>query len=150
VKAPTHAGLTADLFALRGDTFLTLKRGPGRGEGLWYLPGGLVEPGEDPLAAAVRETWEETGLEVQDARILRVWTYPTPEGHDTVHATYVASAPDGEVSLSAEHTGARWTTPAEYIDRWCSEALEQAVPDFAGWFRQVRINCELLEAQLRG
>jgi 8-oxo-dGTP pyrophosphatase MutT (NUDIX family) len=28
----------------------------------WDFPKGLVEPGEDPLAAAVRETEEETGI----------------------------------------------------------------------------------------
>lgn len=62
---PTHAGLTADVFVVRDDTFLTLARGPGRGEGVWYVPGGGVDRGEDPLDAAVRETREETGLEVQ-------------------------------------------------------------------------------------
>ena len=29
----------------------------------WDFPKGLVEPGEDPLAAAVRETKEETGID---------------------------------------------------------------------------------------
>lgn len=81
----THAGLTADLFVIRGETFLALERGPGLGEGVWYLPGGQVEQGEDPLVAAVRETREETGLEIQDARILRVWTYATPEGLSRHH-----------------------------------------------------------------
>lgn len=30
--------------------------------GLWLQPGGHIDAGEDPLAAAVRETWEETGV----------------------------------------------------------------------------------------
>jgi 8-oxo-dGTP pyrophosphatase MutT (NUDIX family) len=33
-----------------------------RGELAWGLPKGLVEPGEEPEAAAVREVLEETGL----------------------------------------------------------------------------------------
>ena len=144
MPTPTHAGLTADLFVIRDGTFLTLERGPGRGEGVWYLPGGLVERGEDPLDAAIRETREETGLEVQDARVLRVWTYATPEGHDTVHATFVGSAPVGEVVLSSEHTAFGWTTPADYVAQWCNEDLEVAVPAYAGWIRQVRTNCHLL------
>ncbi|HEX3979661.1 MAG TPA: NUDIX domain-containing protein, partial [Acidimicrobiales bacterium] len=32
--------------------------------GLWSTPGGVIEPGEGPEQAAVREVHEETGLEV--------------------------------------------------------------------------------------
>src|SRR5437764_2006476 len=32
--------------------------------GLWEFPGGKIEPGESPEAAAVRECLEETGVDV--------------------------------------------------------------------------------------
>ncbi|MEU8134591.1 NUDIX domain-containing protein [Streptodolium elevatio] len=43
---------------------LLLRRGPDAeyGSGLWTLPSGHVEDGEDVVAAAVRETHEETGV----------------------------------------------------------------------------------------
>ena len=31
----------------------------------WGMPGGLMDPGESPADAAVRETFEETGLEIE-------------------------------------------------------------------------------------
>lgn len=36
---------------------------------LWALPGGVVEHGETPWAAVVRETREETGIEVEPVRL---------------------------------------------------------------------------------
>jgi len=35
--------------------------------GAWTIPKGLIDPGEDPLAAAKREFAEETGLQVDGA-----------------------------------------------------------------------------------
>jgi 8-oxo-dGTP diphosphatase len=38
----------------------------------WSLPGGGLEPGEDPADAAVREVWEESGYRVRLDGILGV------------------------------------------------------------------------------
>jgi 8-oxo-dGTP diphosphatase len=43
---------------------LVVQRANEPGRGLWSIPGGRVEPGEDDAAALVREMREETGLEV--------------------------------------------------------------------------------------
>ncbi|MFJ6743005.1 NUDIX hydrolase [Streptomyces sp. NPDC091279] len=44
---------------------LLLRYGPGQqGSGTWWLPGGMLDAGEDPWAAARREMREETGLEL--------------------------------------------------------------------------------------
>lgn len=43
---------------------------------IWVLPGGLIEPGEIPADAAVRETWEETGLIVDITGVLGVYGGP--------------------------------------------------------------------------
>ena len=35
----------------------------------WCWPGGMVDPGETPAEAAIRETWEEAGIDLSDAPI---------------------------------------------------------------------------------
>lgn len=46
---------------LRNDTILMVRHRHG-GRDYWTLPGGGIEPGETPAQAAVRELFEETGL----------------------------------------------------------------------------------------
>ena len=42
----------------------------------WSTPGGMIEPYELPADAAVRETWEETGLHVALTRLVGVFGGP--------------------------------------------------------------------------
>ncbi|HEX5105197.1 MAG TPA: (deoxy)nucleoside triphosphate pyrophosphohydrolase [Pirellulaceae bacterium] len=59
--------------------------------GLWEFPGGKIQPGETPEAAAVRECLEETGLAVQP-----LFRYPDHEqhyDHGSVQLHFIACLP---------------------------------------------------------
>jgi 8-oxo-dGTP diphosphatase len=49
---------------------LLVQRAHEPGRGLWSVPGGRVEPGEDDATALVREMAEETGLVVQPGALV--------------------------------------------------------------------------------
>ena len=56
----------------QGDKYLLIKRAAEPDMGLWSIPGGMVELGEKVADAAVREAFEETGLNIKVIGILDV------------------------------------------------------------------------------
>lgn len=58
----------------RGDRVLMVRRANQPGYGLWSVPGGYVDRGEVVEAAAAREVWEETGLEVAIGELLGLFS----------------------------------------------------------------------------
>jgi ADP-ribose pyrophosphatase YjhB (NUDIX family) len=65
--APTVSVLVVD-----GDRVLLGRRGGSPGEGTWSLPSGYVDFDEDFLTTALRETKEETGLDVEVSTVVNV------------------------------------------------------------------------------
>ncbi|WP_170236313.1 NUDIX hydrolase [Streptococcus hyovaginalis] len=70
----------------------------------WAIPGGAMELGESSLDTAVREFYEETGIEVQVKRLLNVYTnfdevYPNGDQVQTVVFIYELTATEiGDIS----------------------------------------------------
>ncbi|HEX4813434.1 MAG TPA: NUDIX hydrolase [Nonomuraea sp.] len=112
-----------------GRTLMTCVDREGRG---WDIPGGHVEPGEHPAAAAVRELHEETGLHLPvTALSIFAWQRielleEPPTGYRYPSLTYMtmfrAALPGPGAPTrppaGSESTRADWLSPAE-AERRC-------------------------------
>ncbi len=81
---------------------LLIRKSPGRSHaGEWIGLGGKLEPGEKPVAAAVREFREESGLILKDPRLRGTFVW-IDESHCGVIHIVTGTRWSGELSASEE------------------------------------------------
>ena len=75
MPAPTKSGRARRAFSAGGVVYRQTAHGPEvaliKAHGRWSLPKGGIEKGEKPEAAALREIAEETGLPINQLRLIR-------------------------------------------------------------------------------
>lgn len=140
----TRAGAYA-LIVSEGRILLSSWEGPG--EVVWTLPGGGLEPGENPEEACRREVWEETGHTSELTGLLGVTTGLIPaerrlrgEGVPllTVQILYTARLTGGALrpEVGGSATDARWSdlTALDEVRTatWVARALELAAQRSVG------------------
>lgn len=115
--APREQVLVAAAVVLRGGRVLLSQRKRGSHlAGAWELPGGKVEPDEDPRDAVVRELREELGVEVIVGDILDVTFHRYPE-KSVLLLFYEAALADGSPEPRAvDVADVRWAAASELRD----------------------------------
>ena len=117
-----------------GDRVLLLERPAGDFlGGLYELPGGEVEAGEDLQTAAARELLEETGLvAIQVEEYLGHFDYPSAEGRLTRQFNFRISLQTSNPVKLGEHNEYRWADRAELaglpVSAEVRALLEKALP----------------------
>ncbi len=140
---PANLGAGAVLVDLDGAeprALLLRRRKPPAG--LWENPGGMLEEGEDFVACAARELYEETGVRaaIEDAWWARVEPWRGPEDPDLYAGVgFLARHPGGGIEPEATaHDASLWATEAEWrsLRTWYtgreSDVLWRAIGEMRG------------------
>jgi mutator protein MutT len=96
---------------------LLVQRGREPMKGRWTIPGGLIEIGEALHEAVVRETREETGLEVQPIELVelldRIHREDGRVRYHYVIADYLCRVVGGTLAAADDADAVRWVERAE-------------------------------------
>lgn len=83
------------MIIVQGRKFLLLKRNASSTFPLtWCIPGGRIDPGENPLEAALRETEEESSLDMSNFTFSEIIEQPLLDGNPGKFTTFVYFVPD--------------------------------------------------------
>lgn len=108
---PRTAAAAAATVVIRDDErVLLIQRGRPPSLGLWTLPGGRIEPGEDASTTALRELREETGLEARVLEFLETVELAPP--HAFVIEEFMAE-PAGDpdaITAGDDASDVRWVS----------------------------------------
>ncbi len=104
-------------------------------DGGWWLPGGAIDPGEEPAEAVIREVWEETGVQVVPEQVVAVQTEPVmhyPNGDQVMYLSiaFRCRPVGGEAHVHDEESfEVRYFPPGALpdLDPRAREALEEAL-----------------------
>ncbi len=124
-------GADAAIFNQQGEILL-MERADGSG---WCLPCGWIEPNEKPAQAIVRETLEETGLEIEVQKLLGVFTrLPAEQNgpHTMIALVYLCKITGGELTLSHEGLALRYW-PIDEVPHWHATHEKYAQAAYRVW-----------------
>ena len=107
-----------------------------QGRTMLNQPAGHIEEGETIAAAALRETLEETGWNVELTALSGIYTYPSPQGITFYRFAFAANplGPVEDAQLDDGIIGPVWLSPEQVEQRrseWRSPMVGQCIADHA-------------------
>jgi 8-oxo-dGTP diphosphatase len=122
----------------QGDTLLLARRAKEPNRGKWVFPGGKIEPFESIQQAAVREIFEETGLEIEvDEQIGAFEIIRPPDEHRVIIFSW-AHPVAGTPRAASDVSELRFCTREEMPELELSEVVAH-VTRTIGWLKQLDV-----------
>ena len=126
----TEPELCASAIAVDDDRLLLVRRGRGRAQGQWSLPGGRVHAGELLAEAVVRELLEETGIEGVCGPFVGVCELVGDgEPHQVVLAYEVTLMESADPVAGDDAAEARWVPLVDVAEHQLSPGLAEFLHD---------------------
>lgn len=122
--------LCVSAIVIDDDRLLVVRRGRGRAQGDWAVPGGRVRPGELLAEAVVRELLEETGIEGVCGNLIGVLELLDDDGpHQVVLGHLVTLMEAVEPVAGDDAAEARWVPLGDVAELRLAPGLAEFLHD---------------------
>jgi 8-oxo-dGTP diphosphatase len=133
-------GVSAVVRNSNGQVLLARRSDNGR----WSLPAGVIDPGEQPADAVLREVFEETGVQAEIERVGGVAThpviYPNGDSCEYLNVWFRCRAVGGKARVNDdESTQVGWFGPADLpnLDDWSRLRIDTTLhEEDSTWYAQ--------------
>mgnify|MGYP001575066004 FL=1 len=136
VFARSYPGVS--VLPVKDGEVLIAKRAREPKKDMWDSIGGFLKEGESPSAAALRETKEETGLDIKLGNLLGIYTDSyTYEGitYETLNLYYLAEIKSGQLKAKDDVSELVWFAIEKLPEDVAFKSFKKALRDLKKWHR---------------
>ena len=137
-KVFTSSSPCVSILPVKNGKVLLAKRAIDPKRGAWDSIGGFMKEGESVETAALRETKEETGLNIKLTNLLGIYTDKYEyegEVYETLNLYYVAEITDGKISAKDDVSELVWFPIDKLPKKLGFKSFAEALEELKEWYK---------------
>ena len=117
--------VAAKAFIMNDGKLLLIKRADDdiQKPGIWEIPGGRLEPGEEPISGLKREIKEEVGIDIDVLHPFSVRHFTRADGQMITLLIFLSKALNDNVKISKEHSNFEWVPMDNVKEKFSAETI---------------------------